>query len=104
MVDAPVTHPAAAGYPSPTFPAVFVDGVLNTSHSGSTVKFYLFRYEPSFQGDNSYQTQPCAQVIMPMEAFVAAAAFFELQAQQLVQKNLILQSRVDEIRALVGVK
>jgi hypothetical protein len=98
MSGSNVTHPVADDFPSAGFPIVFADGVLNASISPTVVKFYLYRFEPSFKGNNQYQTQPVAQVVMPVDGLVGTAAFFDAQVQTLIRNKVITQERYDEYR------
>lgn len=88
-------------FPEVSCPTVFADGVLNLACGPGITKHYLYRLEPSFQGDNQFETQPIAQVVMPIEGFVAAAFYFNVQIGRLIASNLITQERVDEIKRVV---
>lgn len=81
---------------------MFADGVLNTSISPSVARFYLFRFEPSFGGNNAYRQTPVAQVAMTVDGFIAAALFLERQLAQMVQSGLVTQQRVDEAKKMLG--
>ena len=97
-----VTHPISEGFPSATFPTAFADGVLNATISPEVVKFYLFRFEPSFKGDNRFQTQAVGKVVMPAARFVTAALYLNLQLESLVEKGFVSRERVEELRQAVG--
>src|SRR5690242_7366458 len=90
----------AGEFPPPQFPTVFADGVMSVANSTSVVKFYLFRFEPSFSGSGQSQTQPFVQVVMPIDGFVATFAFFEAAVTRYKEQGLITQSRIDEIRQI----
>ena len=93
-----VTHPIGETFPSGTLPTIFADGVLNVSISPAVVKSYLFRFEPSLQGDNQYQAQAAAQLIMPVDGFAAAVLFLSQHLERLVEANFITKGRVAELR------
>jgi hypothetical protein len=94
MVDDTAKAPPADDFPSPQFPTVFADGVMSVANSLTIVKFFLYRFEPSFSGSGQSQTQPFAQVVMPMDAFAATFSFFEAAVQKYIEQGLISQSRL----------
>ncbi len=96
-------NPATIEYPTETFPAynfptVFADGVLNATISRWTVKYYLFRLEPSLKADNKFLAQAVAQVVLPVEGFVSAYLYFEKQVNRMIDTGIITKARVDEMR------
>ncbi len=91
------------GYPHPAFPAVFADGVLSIANSSTVVKFYFARTEPSFAGDGTSIQQAFAQVIMPMDAFVATFAFFEVAINRYMHDGLITADTLEAQRKLAAV-
>ncbi len=96
-----ITHPVPQAFPAFTCPTMFADGVLNVSIAQGVVKHYMYRFEPSFQGDNQFQTQPVAQVVMPTEGFVSSVLYFSLQIEHLIKNDLITRERVEELRKIV---
>jgi hypothetical protein len=98
--DAPTGQVQSAGFPSPTFPTVFADGVTSMANSASVVKFFLGRLEPSFAGDGRSQMQAFAQVVMPMDGFAMMFVFFEAQLRLLVQNGIVTEQRLSELRAV----
>ena len=100
MVDDTTRASTAVDFPSPQFPTVFADGVMSIANSPSVVKFYLFRFEPSFSGSGQSETRPFAQVVMPIDGFAATFSFFEAAMQKYMEQGLITQSRLDEIRKI----
>jgi hypothetical protein len=96
-----VTHPVSETFPPVSFPTAFADGVLNASIAPGVVRFYLFRFEPSFKGDNQFQTQAVAQIVMPVEGFVAATMYLNNQITRLMAGGLISPERVEELRRAV---
>ena len=101
--NTPPPHPVANDFPPVGFPTVFADGVLNLAISPAVVKFYLLRYEPSLKGTNEYQTQPVAQVVMPVDGFLSAAAFLGAQVELLIRSGFTTQERYDEYRRIFAV-
>jgi hypothetical protein len=87
---------AGPGFPEPNFPTVFADGVLSFANNASVVKFFLARLEPNFAGNDTYRTQPFAQVVMPVDAFVNMVGFFQVAVDILVKQGFITQQKVDE--------
>lgn len=85
-------------YPPFNFPCVFADGVSSLSYSKSVVKFFLCRFEPELGGTPGSKLTPMAQVVMPMEAFIATLAFFEIRLEALKAAGLVTQSQLDEAR------
>jgi hypothetical protein len=100
MVDDITKSVAVDDFPSSQFPTAFADGVMSIANSASVVKFYLFRFEPSFSGSGQSQTQPFAQVVMPIDGFAATFSFFEAAMKKYLQQGLITQSRLDELRGI----
>jgi len=85
-------------FPGPQFPTVFADGVVSLVNSPTVVKFFLGRIEPSFAGDGRSQMQAFEQVIMPMDGFAAMFVFFEVQLKSMMQRGLITEDRLAELR------
>jgi hypothetical protein len=100
MVDDTVKAIPANDFPPSQFPTVFADGVMSIANSSTVVKFFLFRFEPSFSGSGQSQTQPFAQVVMPMDGFAATFSFFEAAVKKYIEQGLITQSRLDEFRKI----
>jgi hypothetical protein len=94
------TYPVPQTFPTVTCPTVFADGVLNVSIAPGIVKHYLFRFEPSFKGNNEFETQPIAQVVMPTEGFITTVLYFNTQIERLIKANFIKPERVAELRKL----
>jgi len=90
--------PPTGEFPPPQFPVVFADGVLNVANSPSVVKFYLYRFEASYASDGRSQTQPFAEVVMPMDGFAGAVTLFEAALRRFIIQGFITQARVDELR------
>jgi hypothetical protein len=89
-------------YPGPNFPVVFADAVMNVAHSPANVKFYLGRYDPDIRGSSESKLLPFMQVVMPIDGFAAAYAFFESRIKVFVASGLITQARVEELRKISG--
>jgi hypothetical protein len=85
-------------FPGHGFPTVFADGVMSMAHSPTMVKFFLHRFDPDFASSGESQVQPIAQVVMPMEGFVATYAFFERSVKAFIERGVVSQERVDEFR------
>lgn len=99
MADDTPTTPGS-DFPPPHFPTVFADGVMSIANSPSVVKFYLFRYEPSFSGSGQSHNQSFAQVVMPMDAFASTFALFERAVTQYIEQGLITKERLDQLRGI----
>jgi|ERR1700730_17101300 len=96
------TGDAQVRYPPPNFPFVFADNVSNFAYGQSLVRLFLVRNDPSFDaGAVEARTQPIAQLVMPIEGFVATTLFFDHILSILVSENVVTQARVDELRAMV---
>lgn len=87
-------------FPSPGLPTLFADGILNVALSASNAKFYLFRQDPSLTGSQHNKVQPIAQIVMPLEAFVTAAAFFQANVERLIANGNFPRERADQLRQL----
>jgi hypothetical protein len=85
-------------FPSHDFPLVFADGVLSIANSPALVKFYLFRFDPEFAGGGQTQMQPTAQIVMSMDGFASALAFFEEAVRRYIAQGLITTERLAEWR------
>lgn len=85
-------------FPPFNFPVIFADGVQSIGWSAANIKFYLMRIEPSSIGSGKTQQQSFAQVVMPMDGFLSAFAFFEAAIEQLKKAELVKQERIDELR------
>ena len=75
-----MTHPldpAEPVYPHPAIPTIFADGVANFVNSSEVFKFYLYRADPSSNGVGPPQSQPIAQIIMPMAGALGSIAFLQ---------------------------
>ena len=92
----------ARGFPPPTIPTIFADGVLNVAPSPNVVKFYLFRSDPDAGGGSKYKNQVVMQVVMPMHGFVHTALFFERSLKHFLANGTIPQAVVDGLRKLEG--
>ena len=99
MVDDIRTTPVD-DFPPSQFPTVFADGVMSIANSASVVKFYLYRFEPSFSGSGQSRNQAFAQVVMPMDGFAAAFALFERAVSQYVAQGLLPKERLDGFRRI----
>lgn len=95
-------NPPPAGFPQQDFPVIFSDGVISAANSRTFVKFYLGRTDPDYLGTGRSQTQAVAQIVMPMEAFVGAVAFFEGALARFVRDGIISREAIDSARKLVG--
>jgi|RhiMetdeSRZDD1v2_1073273.scaffolds.fasta_scaffold499992_3 hypothetical protein len=102
MATSPEVYPPQTKYPAEDFRTMFADSVLNVARSSSVVKFYLARTEPSFTGDNTYLTQPFAQIVMPIDRFIQAVLFFEQSIDQFVNEGAISQEQLDQIKQSIG--
>ena len=93
-----------AGNPLPlaTIPTLFSDGVANASPVAGTVRFHLMRLDPAVSGEvDGANNGIVAQVIMSTEGFLSTALFFEQMVPYLVERGIVRQSRVDELRKAV---
>ena len=89
------------GFPPPTLPTLYCDGIANLAPSPQVVKFYLFRQDPDMMGKPRYKNQILAQVIMPVRAFIYSALFFENSLKQFVEQGTIPQEVVDEMKRAI---
>lgn len=86
------------GFPSVSFPTIFVDGISNSSISHQMVKYYFHRFEPSFQGGSQFQVQPVAQIVTSVDSFAYAALFLNQQMELLIERGFLTREKVDEMR------
>jgi hypothetical protein len=86
------------GFPPPTLPTVYCDGILNVAPSTHIVRFYLYRQDPDQVAKPKYKNQVVAQIIMPVNAFIYTGLFFEKALKQFVEQGTISQQMVDEIK------
>ena len=91
--------PATDDFPTPEFPTVFADNAGSLVNSASIVKFFLNRYDPSFQGDGRFQAQAVAQIIMPIEGFGLTFVFFEAQIRAMVANGFITEDQLSHWRS-----
>jgi hypothetical protein len=88
-------------YPPPNFPLLFADNVSNFAYGQSLIRLFFVRNDPSFNvGTDQARSQPIAQLVMPIDGFVATALFFEHVLSLLVSENVLSQARVDELRSM----
>jgi hypothetical protein len=86
------------GFPLPTVPTIFCDGVANVAPSPHVVKFYLYRQDPDQTGKPKYKNQILAQIIMSVPAFINTGLFFEKALKQFVEQGTIPQQTIDNIK------
>ena len=87
-------------FPPPALPTVYADGVLNLANSPHTVKFYLYRLDPSMTGTAGQQVQPFAQIVMPLNGFVGATLFFQKMLDALVRDGTVSKEFLEDMRRL----
>jgi len=92
----PKVLPVSATYPGPDFPMLYADSVSSVQPGVQTTKFYLARFEPHMQADNTLLSQPFAQIVMPTASFVDTAAFFGRMVKQLIETKAIDQATWDK--------
>ena len=98
MADDTVTQNPPGDYPSHNFPTVFADGVTNIANGPAVVKFFLSRSEPSFTSTGQSRMQAFAQVVMPMDGFVATFSFFEAAIKRYLSQGIISEERLNQFR------
>jgi hypothetical protein len=91
---------APSDFPPPQFPTIFADNAGSLVNSASIVKFFLNRFDPSFQGDGRSQTQAIAQVVMPIEGFGFMFVFFEAQIRTMINNGFITEAQLTEWRSV----
>jgi hypothetical protein len=96
--DARATPPN--DFPSPEFPTIFADNAGSLVNSASIVKFFLSRFDPSYQGDGRFQQQAVAQVIMPVEGFGFMFVFFEAQIRAMINRGFITEAQLAQWRSV----
>jgi hypothetical protein len=92
------------GFPAPTIPTIFCDGILNLAPAAQAMRFYLFRSDPDQAGKPKFKNQILAQIIMPVPAFIHAALFFERGLKQFVEQGAISPDMVDKIKQATQVE
>jgi len=102
MADQPIAPIHPPEFPAPNFPTVFCDGVQSLANSATVVKLFLSRFDPDMWGGGDSRMQPIAQVVMPMEAFIVTAAFFDQRIKLWLEQGLIRQDYVDQVRRTAG--
>lgn len=85
-------------YPDVATPTIYADSVANLARTDHVVKFYLARLDPDGGVDNGNRRAIAAQVVMPMNAFIETAAFFEHVLQDLVAHGTIPKELVEKVR------
>lgn len=85
-------------FPNPEIPTIFADGTMNLANSFHVVKFYLFRYDPSFTDSNKAKPQIAAQIVTSIDGFINTFAFFESAIGQLISQGIISKEQVDKAR------
>jgi hypothetical protein len=87
----------ATGFPPEDLPTIFADFVSNFAPLASTARFYLVRTEPDVSGVNAYKNVPVAQIIMPLDGFVATVLFLNHALEGLVKLGTVRQETVDAV-------
>jgi hypothetical protein len=100
MAEAPKVEmvPFEEGFPPPTIPTIYCDGIANLAPSAHVIKFYLFRTDPDQTAKPKYKNQVLAQIIMPISAFIYSGLFFEKSLKQFVELGIIPKGTVDNIK------
>lgn len=103
MAEAPKTETILVeeGFPAPTIPTIFCDGILNLAPIAQAMRFYLFRSDPDQVGKPKFKNQILAQIIMPVPAFIHTALFFERGLQQFIEQGTISPDMVDQIKQAI---
>ena len=93
---------------APGVPKIFCDGVVNVAPSAQDVRFYLYRTDrDSADGQTLQPQQPMsknqiiAQIIMPLDAYIQTAVFFNRALEALVDSGMVTQERINDIGALL---
>jgi hypothetical protein len=92
------TFSVEEGFPAPTIPTIFCDGILNLAPSAQVVRFYLFRSDPDQTGKLKFKNHILAQIIMPIPAFIHTALFFERGLKQFAEQGTISPDMIDKIK------
>jgi len=85
-------------FPPADCPVIFADNVVSIARTGGAIKFYLIRFDPSANADNTYNPQYVAQIVLPATGFVGMAVLFEHQLKDMIAKDEIKPEFVDEQR------
>jgi hypothetical protein len=88
----------AEGFPPPTVPCLFCDGVANFAPGHQVVKFYLFRTDPDAAGRNSYKNQVFAQIAMSVDGFVNVSFFVETAIKHMIATGALSPERINVLR------
>lgn len=96
------TIPIQAGFPSPDFPTIYVDGVTSLVPGAQVVKIYMGRVEPSLNAEPKSQTTAVLQLVMPANGFLQTAAFFNTQMQRMVREKMVTEEQVEAAKKSVG--
>ena len=85
-------------FPPKDLPVIYADNAPITGRGNGTVKFYLIRSDPSLTADGSNNPHLVAQVVMPINGFVATAVFFEDELSNMVAGGELKADFVEEMR------
>ncbi len=80
-----------------SFPTIFSDGILNLANSFHVVKFYLGQNDPSYTGTSSH-LKVAAQIVMPMDSFIASFIFLENAVENLKRDGFITEDDLTSVR------
>ncbi|MGH7009068.1 MAG: hypothetical protein ACRED7_11740 [Stellaceae bacterium] len=93
----PTALPPDPNFPGSSFPTVFADGILNFAHTAQVTKFYLYRFEPSFDGAQNRVT-PFTQIVMSIDAFVNSYVLMEKGIEKLLKLGIVTQDQLNQRR------
>jgi hypothetical protein len=94
---------SAPNYPSNAFfPVVFADGCQSGAWGGGVVKFYLNRYDPSFDAIEPAKREPVVQIVTSTPGFIAMTLFFQRMLDRMVADGATTQAAIDEMHKAIS--
>lgn len=75
---------------------------MNIANGPNVIKFYLYRVDPTVNGEMAQQVTPCAQIIMPVDGFLTTFAFMEHAIADLIKKGELPKDLLEARRASIS--
>lgn len=96
--------PVEPGHPTWQLPIIFADGIANMAPISGNLRFYLYRTDPETTGKLPYKNQIFAQMVIPAQGFVQAAAFFERAMKLFISQGTLSKELVNAARTAEGLE
>jgi len=94
-------HRPRGDYPPTPCPTIYADTAINVAPSTMTVRFYMARLDPHFDGSQNFLAQPTVQIVMPVQAFVQMAHFFSQSVEEWINQGRLTREDAERYRGQV---